>query len=86
MRFAIVLGALGLGACATARMHDQQALDSVALGCGLTYGNLIQDDEEKRLLIALRNEMSRDQRTCVVQWARANHLKTVFVNMEMPAT
>jgi hypothetical protein len=65
-------------------MHDQHALDGVALGCGLTYGNLLQDDEEKRLLFALRDDLSADQRSCVVQWARANHLKTVFVTMEAP--
>ena len=85
---ALVLGAmaLALSGCATARLHDQRALDGVALGCGLTYGNLIQDAEEKRLLITLRNELSDTQRACVTRWARANHLKTVFVTMETPAT
>jgi hypothetical protein len=78
------LVALTLSACATAKLHDQQALDTVALGCGLTYGNLIQDAEEKRLLITLRNDLSYGQRACLVQWARANHLKTVFVDMETP--
>jgi len=86
MRGALVLATLSLTACATAQMHDQQALDSVALGCGLTYGNLIQDEEQKRLLITLRNDLSDNQRACIVEWARANHLKTVFVNMETPAT
>ena len=80
----ILLGSLTLSACATARLHDQQALNSVALGCGMTYGELIQDDEEKRLLIALKNNISAGQRACVTTWARRNHLKAVFVSMESP--
>ncbi len=80
----ILVGALALSACATAKMHDQQALNSVALGCGMTYGELIQDEEEKRLLIALKNNINASQRACVVTWARRNHLKAVFVSMESP--
>ena len=81
---AIALASLALTACATARMHDQQALNGVALGCGMTYGELLQDEQEKRLLIALKNDISASQRRCVVQWARKNHLKLVFVHIEMP--
>ena len=77
-------GAVALTACATARMHDQQALNSVALGCGMTYGDLIQDEEEKRLLIALKGNINPSQRACITTWARRNHLKAVFVSMEMP--
>ena len=76
---------LMLGACATpARMHDQVQLNSVATGCGLALGELIQDESEKRLLIALRNDVSSQQRVCVTQWARRNGLKPVFVNMAFP--
>jgi hypothetical protein len=81
---AILLGSVLLSACATARMHDQQALNSVALGCGMTYGELIQDDEEKRLLIALKSNINASQRACVTTWARRNHLRPVFVSMESP--
>ena len=82
----IIAGAGALTACATAKMHDQQALNSVALGCGMTYGDLIQDEEEKRLLIALKGNINSSQRACVATWARRNHLKAVFVSMEMPVS
>jgi hypothetical protein len=81
---AIILGAFALSACATAKLHDQQALNTIALGCGMTYGELLQDEQEKRLLIALKNDISASQQRCIVQWARKNHLKPVFVHIEMP--
>jgi hypothetical protein len=75
--------ALSLSACATpARMHDQAPLNQIALGCGLTYGELIQDEEQKKLLLMIRQDPTPQQRACVVQWAKRNGLKPVFVNME----
>ena len=50
----------------------------------MALGELIQDAEQKKLLIALRNEVSPQQRVCVTQWARRNGLKPVFVNMAFP--
>ena len=82
----ILAGAGALSACATAKMHDQAALNSVALGCGMTYGELIQDEEEKRLLIALKGNINPRQRACITTWARRNHLKAVFVTMESPTS
>jgi hypothetical protein len=79
------LAALALSACATpARMHSDEQLNEVALGCGLALGELIQDDSEKRLLLAIRQDPTPRQRVCVAQWARRNGLKTVFVNMQFP--
>ena len=70
-----------LSACATpARMHDEAQLNSVALGCGLALGELIQDESEKKLLIMIRQDPSAEQRVCVAKWARRNGLKAVFVN------
>jgi hypothetical protein len=82
----LVLCAVGfLSACATpARMHDQAALNSVALGCGLTYGELIQDEEQKKLLLLIHDNPDAEQRVCVTKWARRNGLKPVFVNMQFP--
>ena len=82
--FVLLSGTLALSACATARMHDQFALNEVALGCGMSYGELIQDEEEKKLLIALKSNISAKQRACVTQWAKSNHLRAVFVHIEMP--
>ena len=71
---------LALSACATPRMHSQDELNSAALACGLTYGELIQDDEAKKLLILFRQAPSAEQRHCVYQWARQSHLKLVVVD------
>lgn len=79
-------GCLALSACATpARMHDEAQLNSVALGCGLAMGELIQDESEKRLLLTMRSDPSSRQRVCVARWARENGLKAVFVNIQLPA-
>ena len=82
----ILLGALALSACVTARMHDQQALNDVALGCGMTYGELFQDAEEKKLLFAMRSGISPRQRACVTDWAKRNRLKAVFVSIDAPVS
>ena len=74
-----------LSACATpARMHDEAQLNSIALGCGLALGELIQDESQKKLLLTIRQDASVEQRVCVTKWARRNGLKAVFVNMQFP--
>ena len=86
MRVIVVLVViLALSACATpARMHDEAQLNTIALGCGLALGELIQDESEKKLLLMVRQDPSADQRLCVAKWARRNGLKAVFVNMQFP--
>ena len=80
-----VAGSVALSACATpARMHDEAQLNSVALGCGLALGELIQDESEKKLLLLVRQDPTLQQRVCVARWARKNGLKAVFVNMQFP--
>ena len=82
---ALFLAAAGLSGCATpARMHDEAQLNQVALGCGLALGELIQDESEKKLLLAIRQEPTVQQRACVARWAKRNGLKAVFVNMQFP--
>jgi hypothetical protein len=44
----------------------------------------MQDEEQKKLLLMIRQEATDAQRACVVQWARRNGLKTVFVTMQFP--
>jgi hypothetical protein len=84
--FGILASVVTLSACATpARMHDESQLNSIALGCGLALGELIQDESEKKLLLAVRSDPSPEQRGCVAKWARRNGLKAVFVNMNFPA-
>ena len=83
-RLALAL-TLALSACVTpARMHSDAQLNSVATGCGLALGELIQDESEKKLLLVIRTEPTAEQRACVAQWARRNGLKIVFVNTRFP--
>jgi hypothetical protein len=81
----LVSMALPLSACATpAVMHSETQLNSVALGCGLALGELIQDEADRRLLLTVHQDPTLQQRACVAQWARRNGLKTVFVHMQFP--
>ena len=77
---AIIASSLLATACATPRMHSQDELNSAGLGCGLTYGELIQDEEEMKLLIMFRAAPSPEHRKCVYKWARKNHLKLVVID------
>jgi hypothetical protein len=86
MRIAVGVALLLLTGCVTAQMHDQAQLNQVAVGCGLALGELIQDEEQKKLLLTLRSEPNLEQRKCVTRWARRNGLKPVFVNIEFPET
>jgi hypothetical protein len=78
--FLVASAMFALSACATARMHSQEELNVAGLGCGLTYGELIQDEEEKKLLILFRQAPSPEQRRCVYEWARRNALKLVVID------
>ena len=77
---------LVLSACVTpARIHTEAELNDVTRQCGLALGELMQDESEKKLLLAIRQEPTVEQRACVAKWARRNGLKPVFVNMQFPA-
>ena len=81
----IISTALSLPACAApARMHTQDELNAVTRQCGLALGELIQDELEKKVLIALRTDATAQQRICVARWARKNGLKPVFVSLQFP--
>ena len=81
----LAMSILALSGCATpARMHTDEQLNRIAVGCGLALGELIQDESEKKLLLMIRQDPSPEQRVCVAKWAKRNGLKTVFVNMQFP--
>jgi len=84
MRRAVVFSVLALTACVTPRMHTQDELNAVTRQCGLALGELIQDELEKKVLIALRTDATVQQRVCVARWARRNGLKPVFVSLQFP--
>ena len=58
--------ALVLTACATAQMHTEAQLDDVAQSCGLSYGEVVQESEEKRLPFLYRIAPNAAQRHCVI--------------------
>ena len=77
----LIVGAtFALAACATARLHSVEEINSVGSQCGVALGELFQDESEKKLLFLLKPDSTQAQRVCVARWARKNHLKAVFVN------
>ena len=78
----LIIGAAlaSLSACATPRMHSDAELNSASLACGLTYGELIQDEAAKKLLILFREAPPPAKRHCVYQWARTQHMKLVVID------
>ena len=72
--------ALPLSACATAQLHTEAQLNDVARSCGLSYGEIVQEAEERRLLFLYRVAPKPEQRHCVYQWARKNHMHLVVIN------
>ena len=77
---AVATALLALSGCATARLHSVDEINSVGSRCGVALGELFQDESEKRLLFLMKPDATIEQRVCVARWARANHLKFVFVN------
>ena len=79
---ALLLAALGLSlsACATARLHSVDEINTVGRQCGVAIGEVFQDESEKRLLFLMKPDATQAQRLCVGRWAKKNHLKLVFVN------
>lgn len=61
-------------------MHTEAQLNEVAAACGLSYGDVVQEQEEKRLLFLYRVAPEPRQRHCVYEWAHRNHLTLVVIN------
>jgi hypothetical protein len=78
--WAMLSSALTLTACATAQMHTEAQLNEIATGCGLSYGEVVQEAEEKRLLFLYRIAPPAAQRHCVYLWAKRNHLTLVIID------
>ena len=70
---------LVVAGCVTPRLHSEAELSGVGRECGLSHGELFQDESEKRLLFLFKIQPTSAQRACVLRWARRNHLKTVIV-------
>lgn len=77
----ILLAQVGsLAACATAQIHSETELNQVALACGLSLGDVVQEQEAKQLLFLYRVAPAAAQRHCVYEWAHKNHLNLVVIN------
>jgi hypothetical protein len=70
---------LGLSGCATVQMHTEEQLATVAQGCGLSGGDLMQDASETRLLFIMNTGVTPPQRACVYDWAHRNHMHLVVI-------
>ena len=79
-RLLLIGSVSALTACATAQLHTEAQLNDVATSCGLSYGEVVQESEEKRLLVLYRVAPKPEQRHCVYLWARRNHLTLVIIN------
>jgi hypothetical protein len=79
---ALVLGAvlISLSACATPRLHSKQELSAVEMRCGLAVGELIQEEELKKVLILYRVGPTPAERACVRDWAKKNHLHVAYID------
>ena len=74
-----VSAALALSACATTRLHSEEELNQAALACGMALGELVQEEEEKRLLFVFRVAPSPQERACVVRWAKEHRMRPVII-------
>jgi hypothetical protein len=86
---AVLLPAAALSACATAsplRLHSEQELGRIASGCGLALGEVVQEEDEPRLLFLLAPAAAPRQVRCVRRWSRRNslHFVNIEVNVEAP--
>jgi hypothetical protein len=87
--FAVLGGALALGACATTptapRLHSVQELGVVAQGCGLALGEVVQEAEEPRLLFLFASAATAREVRCVRRWSRRRHLHFVHIDAVVDA-
>ena len=70
---------LALSACATARMHTEAELADLTRVCGLAAGELVQEEEDPRILFLVRPKASPRERGCAMRWAKRNHLHLAYV-------
>ena len=85
-RAAVLLAGLALSACVTTpKLYTQQELGSLAQSCGYALGEIVQDPEEKKLLLVLTAvPTTAAERKCIHRWARPRHLHVVYAQVEMP--
>ena len=83
MKLALALcGAAAVSACATTppvRMYTPQELGLVAQRCGRALGEVIQDEEEPRLLFLFAAAAPERDIRCVRRWSHRRSLHFVHI-------
>ena len=79
-RTILLLPIVALSACATPRFHSQEELSAVERECRLAAGELVQEEELKKVLFLYRIGPTPAERRCVHRWARKNHLHLVIID------
>jgi hypothetical protein len=78
--FALMLTIAALSACATpARLYSDAELSALTRQCGLSEGDLLQEEEEPRLLFLFRPGATPKERVCVARWSRRHGLHMAYV-------
>ncbi len=78
--------AVSLAGCVTTpKLYTPQVLGTLAQSCGYALGEVIQDPEEKKLLLVLTVvPTTAAEQACIHRWARPRHLHVVYAQVEMP--
>jgi hypothetical protein len=76
---ALALG-LALAACVTpARLYSDVELSAVSGKCGLAQGEVLQEEEEPRLLFLFSPGATPKQRKCVARWSKRHGLHLAYI-------
>jgi hypothetical protein len=67
-------------------MYSEQELGQVASGCRLALGEVVQEEEEPRLLFLFAPGAGAREVRCVRRWSRRHslHFVHIQVNVEAP--
>lgn len=82
MRIACLLAFAALAGCATTepvRMYTPQELGAVAQRCGRALGEVVQEEEEPRLLFLFAAGAAESDVRCVRRWSHRRSLHFVHI-------
>jgi len=70
------------GCVTTPRLYSAQELGSLAQSCGYALGEVVQDPEEKRLLLVVTAvATTKTEQDCIYRWARPRRLHVVYAQV-----
>ena len=75
----VTAAALLLSACVTPRLYPEDQINRLTQRCGLAVGEVVQEEEEPRILFLVAPEASATQVTCVSRWAKKRALKVYHI-------